>query len=610
MAKPELHSGSLGLDENLNKKVNPFLSDDGFYKCSGFHLDEALSISKWKGFQKFNTVQLLESGTPATFTGIFEYIKADQTRKQLATTTKGVYYFDGAIGGAWSPLNLSYVGGTRTGTANDLFDSSTLNDVFYLGNGVDSNLKYTGTVLYNMGITGPSAAQTVSFAANTGAAGVLTGTYQYKVTFYNSSTGHESNPSDDNTVPRSVSVALTSQQGSLVGIPVSSDPQVNKRRIYRTTANGGIWLYLDVINDNLTTTYTDNIPDTSLGVALDTFGNGVPPVFAFIEIWKGFAFMVPKNSSRVYFSKSGFPNAVDSNDYRDLDVGDGSVITGMKRIHDTLVIYKNNSIWNGVGDDRTTFGFIRQIPDVGGVGNYGIVPAPGKNTHYFTSSDGFHAYNGVSEGIVALGVQKDFQALNQGRLNVISGKPYKTRKLLLWVASSGLLSQNDTLFWYDYVQDKWGTRGLTNVKANIIATMLDNASREQFYIGGYTGYVWQGDVGGSDDGQPITCEVIDRAHPKNDNDSENVKSFYHLFLWFNPVPGSTVNVSYAIDNPEGTYVSLGTLDTSLPSGQQHVHMIALGRRIYFKFTESSMTQGIILRGWKLYYKNLGRHHAP
>lgn len=151
---------------------------------------------------------------------------------------------------------------------------------------------------------------------------------------------------------------------------------------------------------------------------------------------------------------------------------------------------------------------------------------------------------------------------------------------------------------------------MSNTKANVIATLFDAANREQFYIGGYGGYVWQGDSGGSDDGQAISCDVIDRSHPKNDPNPENIKSFYHIFVWFRPVPGATIAFSYAVDDPDGEYISAGTIDASLPSGQDHVHFNAQGRRIFPRLVESSVLQGVVLRGWLIHYKDLGRHSAP
>lgn len=61
---------------------------------------------------------------------------------------------------------------------------------------------------------------------------------------------------------------------NLTGIPVSSDPRVTSRKIYRTKIGGTTdnqW-FLATINDNTTTTYTDSIPDASLtGVGLQAY---------------------------------------------------------------------------------------------------------------------------------------------------------------------------------------------------------------------------------------------------------------------------------------------------------------------------------------------------
>jgi hypothetical protein len=59
-------------------------------------------------------------------------------------------------------------------------------------------------------------------------------------------------------------------QVSLTSISTSSDQRVTGRVIYRTAANGSTFKRLVTINDNTTTTYTDNTPDVSLGADAST----------------------------------------------------------------------------------------------------------------------------------------------------------------------------------------------------------------------------------------------------------------------------------------------------------------------------------------------------
>ena len=70
----------------------------------------------------------------------------------------------------------------------------------------------------------------------------FTGLYSYKVT-YISKYGQESNAG-----PASRTITTASNTDIFLSrLPISSDPQVTQRRIYRTVAGGSIWLFLDTI---------------------------------------------------------------------------------------------------------------------------------------------------------------------------------------------------------------------------------------------------------------------------------------------------------------------------------------------------------------------------
>lgn len=94
-------------------------------------------------------------------------------------------------------------------------------------------------------------------------AGNLTGAYYYRVTFVTALGETES------SVPSTV-VNPSGERVNLSAIPVSSDPLVTARRIYRTPAGAAdsvLCRLAATINDNSTTTYTDNLADAGLGSA-------------------------------------------------------------------------------------------------------------------------------------------------------------------------------------------------------------------------------------------------------------------------------------------------------------------------------------------------------
>lgn len=104
--------------------------------------------------------------------------------------------------------------------------------------------------------------------------GNLNGAYTYKVTFV---TGYLN---ADNTLTitgetqggtTSASVTITNVQANLTNIPTGPIGTV-ARRLYRTAAGGadGTHKLAGEIDDNVTTSYTDNKADASLGAAVPT----------------------------------------------------------------------------------------------------------------------------------------------------------------------------------------------------------------------------------------------------------------------------------------------------------------------------------------------------
>src|SRR3990167_4503406 len=190
MIRPEQTAGGIGIIGGIERKVNPYIGGEGLYHCNGFHLYEMGTLTKWQGFSKYNSTQLVGE----TFTGLIDFVTSAGIRYVIATGLSGVYRYGNPTANTWNPLTLP-TGYTWSITANDHVDFIVLKDILYIFNGTQYNLKFDPvksiTQLYKMGIDVPASALT----AATGGAGALTGDYSYKVTFYDSISGHESNPS-------------------------------------------------------------------------------------------------------------------------------------------------------------------------------------------------------------------------------------------------------------------------------------------------------------------------------------------------------------------------------------------------------------------------------
>ena len=99
---------------------------------------------------------------------------------------------------------------------------------------------------------------TAPTATDAAVSGNVDGTIEYGVTF-TTAKGETSIGS------ASTAVVVSSSQVDLTDIPLGGDGTV-ARKLYRRK-NGGDWQYVDLIDDNSTTTYTDNVADGSLGGA-------------------------------------------------------------------------------------------------------------------------------------------------------------------------------------------------------------------------------------------------------------------------------------------------------------------------------------------------------
>ena len=129
----------------------------------------------------------------------------------------------------------------------------------------DGALANTASILQSGPLTDGSIAQPASsMTATVGGAGQLTGTYQYYVTFYNSTTNTESRPQ----LVATTSPSLTDNEVTLKDLPAPSSGTWTLEKIYRNTnSTPGDTNFYEIANIPLATatangyTYTDNATD-------------------------------------------------------------------------------------------------------------------------------------------------------------------------------------------------------------------------------------------------------------------------------------------------------------------------------------------------------------
>lgn len=560
----------------------------GFWTVSGMHGDDEDSLTKCSGSELFSSTSL-----GARVVGLFQ-----------VTLNNNVFYFAMANGNVVS-VSGSTVTTLLSGEASGYYQAVTLNSIFYFASGVNANKKILSNLsVQNVGIAAP----TVAPVAAAGTPGPLTGDYSWKYTFKNSVTGVESNPS-----PVSNTITLGAVYAALSSLNNSSDTQVDRKVIYRTTNGGdGLWFRVAEIDAALTT-YIDGAADGDLA-ELVLEDSGVPPQSSLIELYNGmivYAGQASPNRNRVSVSGVLRPESVDPDNDQDLSPDEDDFITGMKVFGSTIAVYKRRALFIGNGTSPDAINFTRTRVKEGSLGGRGIIEH--NSSHFYLSERGPFAYSGLREDFIGRSIQHYYKTLDVSLLANASGVKYTPLNQLIW--NVGVVGDPDATVWlcFNTETKEWTTR---EFGSSTLSTYFDALGRTRLWLGGSNGYLYTGDVGSGDNGANIPVEIVTRglclSYQDKQPDTSQTYCFRHIDVRYDANGGTApVTVDYAIDKPDANFVGVKNKATGLSSFVPATGSIArfdlagYGRLIFLRFTTSS-TEALKIRGVKLYGTALGR----
>lgn len=193
--------------------------------------------------------------------------------------------------------------------------------------------------------------------AAVGAAGAITGAYAYYVTFYDSDTDTEGNPS-----PISVTVNPVNQRVTVDLTPITNEgdnTRVTHFRIYRNTTGGAIYYRIATVTV-ATASYDDNDIDSAIN-ANDTLklDNNEPQAadgFTFCDSFKKYLFMF--GGDNVIWSKVNNPDAYPTVNLTKVARGLYGELRAAKSAGDIYLVYKDRCIirWTFDEDPSGIFG--------------------------------------------------------------------------------------------------------------------------------------------------------------------------------------------------------------------------------------------------------------
>lgn len=414
----------------------------------------------WKRPGLKNALETFTDNPPIL--GIYDYLKVDTTNGgttpiglvKTGLTTEGaaaaMYRIDLGIDGLPAATDL----GTSTLHSTNLASFLTANNRVYFCDGTAFKV-WDGTTVYSAAVSGPSEGPSM---LATGTTGILSGTYDYKITWYAPAWGIETPSSPVGNINGGsgpITVSSKTITVTNLGAQTRPDDRFTKIRIYRrrVSANETVWTYLAEVDYN-TASYVDNVPDASVQASLDiapaTFDVTGIPAFQFMATQQDVVYASGADTAptALYYSLAGQPWTL----YQYLEVGSGAdtdAVTGLAPFGGALVVFKERSIWVLTGNSLDTFDLKKVVPGIGCKSHHSIVEAG--SLLMFLSEDGFFGFDGSSAFPLAGAVTQDpirpdIRARNYSRDKCCVGGWDPDFGVVLWSYSSAGSSYNDKMY--------------------------------------------------------------------------------------------------------------------------------------------------------------------
>ena len=331
---------SIKQSKGLNSKISSYdLPPDEATVAENIRFDRVGSLLKREGRNKYNTTSIGDN--PIYFMDRV-YINDDK------------YLF---IGYDTTPTATLKVGTDSTGTFADVqtglttgaaITGETYKNHYYLGNGEEDNIRFTGSVPTTMGCQIPSTAMSGA-KANFGSGLDEDAIYQYKVAFmYDDYQLSEGNATALSVTPTSGLLGV-----GLASIPTGSATSgVTDRNLYRTEGGGAVFYYLNQLADNTTIVYSDSCPDSSLGATILPTDHEVPEICKYFKLHEDRIFISGNSTyeSRVWFSDIdggvSYPDIFPTANYVNIAADDGDIIMGLEKDPMGMIcVFKKNTIY-------------------------------------------------------------------------------------------------------------------------------------------------------------------------------------------------------------------------------------------------------------------------
>jgi hypothetical protein len=402
-------------------------------------------------------------------------------------------------------IDISKIGGTPYLSRTDPWVFAQYQDVFYACRKDGGSLQRSnGLSVGDAGISAPATGATLA----QGAAGSLgAGDYIGVVTFGNSLTGAESDPS-----PVSNTLTLgASKKIDWTSIPTSTNAQTDVRYLYRTLAGQtGEYYWVGTLEDNFTTTFTDNVIQDNMG-AQASFDNGLPPASVVqMAVWNERLWL--SDQINLYFSELGLVESYSTYSVIPVTPDDGHTINGLLPFGSSLLTGKSNAMHYVVGTDESDFE-VRVLSDRHGCNSHHSMQTGEGMAIWFGGNNFYQTDGNVVRSIGDTHVRDIVDGIDSQYYNLVRGALDPKRKWYIAGVPADGATEITKLLIFNYEDQTWTTCSYTNKTPQFLGDFFDENGAHVFYCsagdeGSGDSHIYQWDNSNTDadsDAIPVEC---------------------------------------------------------------------------------------------------------
>lgn len=295
----------------------------------------------------------------------------------------------------------------------------------------------------------------------------------------------------------------------------------------------------------------NDVPKKFDGNTLSNLG-GNPPQGKYAVVYKERVYVagVAPNFSTLYWSDIGNPEAWNPNSNLDLNANDGDQITALAVLGDSLLVFKENSIWELQVDQQNVISFKRLFAQSIGTTSARSI-ANIHNVLYFYDRNGVWAIFQKYPELISAKVQPFINAITNP-YNVVSWA-WKN-KYYLYVGDIQYQDRNfkNVVLVYDTVYNQWTFRTFAH-KILTATDFIKADNTKTLYMGDNQNNVWEFDKGYQHGTEDIEVEYeLPIFQPE---DPFKRKIFKEVMIRLKDVAKTKISVSFSVDGSD--FESLG-----------------------------------------------------